>query len=324
MSKLYYKILKTYTFLLLLCAFGTQDATAQNQQLVDSLTRVLEDSPKDTNRIDILLNLWKAVVYSNPQQSRVYAEEMLKFASEIEYTRGLATGHQRLGVSYSYLSQEEKARKEYLKALEIYKSPEGWSEKLQAIMLFNIGLGFKDNGEYDSTLYYLSEASKVFERVGTPTQRGAVFDGKSGVYIEQGKYQLGIENALLAVEAFEEAKDSLRLPDALFKIGMASVEIKNYPEALKYYRQSLSMYQENADTYYEINVLSKIAAVYSELNERDSSLYYYEVGTKRARTFNDPDLICNLLIGFSGLYLDIKDYKKAEPLLKESLKLSEE
>lgn len=323
MCKIPVKFLRYLLPLLLFSLVFQLSTYAQDKALVDSLTKVLEESPKDTNRIDILVNLWRAVIYNNPQQAKVYAEEILHVSQELNFIRGIAAGHQRLGVSYSYLSQSEKSREEYQKALAVYKSKEGWNEKLQAIILFNLGLEFKYSGDYDSTLVYLSRANEVFERVGTPTQRGAVFDGKSGVYIEQGKYQLGIENALKAAEAFEEAQDSMRLPDALFKIGQASVEIQNYKDALKYYFQSYRMYQKNYDTKFETDVLGKIASVYSTMEERDSSLYYYKKGVEKARNQDVPDLLCDLLIGLSGEYLELKSYSQAEPLLLESLDLAE-
>ncbi|MDW3651780.1 MAG: tetratricopeptide repeat protein [Bacteroidia bacterium] len=298
--------------------------SAQDKQETDSLIAVLNTLPEDTSRIPVLINLWRSFAYNDVEKAKSYASQILELSSKADFKKGIATGHLRLGTSHGIDGFEDKAREEYLKALAIYRSPEINDSVQQAVLLFNIGLGYKSSGDYDSTLIYLERARKIFERKGSPRQKGAIYDGLSGVYYEQGDYDACIENALLAVEIFEEAGENIRLADSQHKIGQASSAIGNYSEALKYFKTSRKIYRENHDKQYEAFALKDIGFTYDHMDMEDSALHYYELLYEIAEEVGSKEMLAEALIAISGEYFDRKQYEKARPLFKEAIAASEE
>lgn len=313
MSKILVKFLRNLSSLLLISLLFSLSSQAQDMAEIDSLKKVLEASPRDTNRIGILVDLWRRYAYNDPKEALKYAEQIISFSTEMNHKVGIATGHQRLGVAYFHLGDNKKARKEYFKALELYKL--GNFINLQGIMLFNIGLGYKSEAQYDSTLFYLEEARKMFEIKGRASQKGAIHDGISGVYFEMGSYQLSIEHALKAVAIFEEAGDELRLADAQTKIGLALGEIKNYAEALKYFRESRIIYKRNNDLKFELTSIEYLTQTFSELGLRDSAIYYLNFGLEKAQEQGLKNEELRMLLGLSGEFIEQKEFEKARPLL---------
>ena len=309
---------------MLICFPDIQKLSAQDQQLTDSLISVLNAMPEDTSRIPVLVNLWRSFAYNDVEKGKYYASQILELSTKADFKKGIATGHLRLGASHGIDGFEDKARVEYLKALAIYRLPEINDSVQQAVLLFNIGLGFKSSGNYDSTLLYLEQAKRIFDQKGSPRQKGAIYDGLSGVYYETGDYEACIENALEAVKIFEEAGENVRLADSQYKIGQASSAIGNYSEALKYFKISRNIYREDHDKQYEAIALKEIGYTYNNMGMDDSSLYYYELLYEVAEELGSKEMLAEALIAISGAYYERKQYNKARPLFIEAIAACEE
>lgn len=308
----------------LLPSLSLQKLAAQDQQAIDSLIALLDAKPEDTSRIPVLVNLWRSYAYNDVEKAKSYASQILELSSQANFQKGIALGHLRLGASHGIQGFEDKAREEYLKALAIYRSPEINDSVQQAVLLFNIGIGYKNSGDYDSTLIYLERAKEIFDTKGSLRQKGAIYDGLSGVYYEKGDYEACIEYALEAVKIFEEGGDDIRRADAQKKIGQASAAIGNYAEAIKYYRISRHIYKENHDLQFEAFTLKDIGIAYGEMNMEDSALYYYELVYEISEEIGSKELSAEALIGISGNYYDRGDYVKARPLFQKAIKACEE
>ncbi|MEL6251696.1 MAG: tetratricopeptide repeat protein [Bacteroidota bacterium] len=309
---------------ILMCFPSIQKVGAQDQQLTDSLISVLNAIPEDTSRIPVLVNLWRSFAYNDVKKAKYYASQILELSTKADFKKGIATGYLRLGASHGIDGFEDKARGEYLKALAIYRSPEINDSVQQAVLLFNIGLGFKSSGNYDSTLLYLEQAKRIFDKKGSPKQKGAIYDGLSGVYYEKGDYEACIENALEAVKIFEEAGEYVRLADSQHKIGQASSAIGNYSEALKYFKTSRKIYRENHDKQYEAFTLKEIGFTYDNMDMEDSALHYYELLYEISEEVGSKEMLAEALIALSGEYYDRKQYNKARPLFIDAIAACEE
>lgn len=299
-----------YILLLLLALSGF----SQDQAKVDSLKNVLAESPQDTNRIKILVDLWRLHAYSDIKTAISYAEEILNFSEEIGYKNGIAAAYQRLGASYSIQGEDKKSNSAFFKALNLYRELK--HKNLEGIILFNLGLGYKGSGLYDSTRYYFEKARVIFEESGNLTQKGAIYDGLSGVYFEQSSYQLCISHALKAVKLFEEAGDELRLADAQSKIGQASAEIKNYEDALKYFKKAAIIYRKNHDDAYELSVRKYMADAFFKMGEKDSSIYHYQQIIQKAEKLGTTNIYTEALIGLSSQYLELGRIENLKPQLQ--------
>jgi hypothetical protein len=68
----------------------------------DSLERILIGTLTDTSRVNLLIELARALWASNIEESRKYATEALTLADLIEYKKGCANAFNTIGVTYYY------------------------------------------------------------------------------------------------------------------------------------------------------------------------------------------------------------------------------
>jgi len=106
------------------------------------------------------------------------------------------------------------------------------------------GLGYmhKADGEYDKALELFFTALKLKEKLKLPLEAASLYDAIGRVYIDLERPEKAHENFLLAKKAYEEFKDSARLLPLLSEIGDYYATIKDYQQAIEYYKSALLVY----------------------------------------------------------------------------------
>lgn len=93
----------------------------QNQR-VNSLKILVDDSKKDNNQVDVLNKLGALLQQTNPSESESYTKKALNISMDISYTIGQAVAYTNLGdLSASYRDDYLQAAKYYEKAYDIYR-----------------------------------------------------------------------------------------------------------------------------------------------------------------------------------------------------------
>jgi len=108
-------------FLLISFTFSVGITWGQNQK-INSLKILVDDSKKDQNQVGILNRLSTLLKTSNSQESERYAQKALKLSLDIFYTIGQAEAYTNLGdLSATYRDDYLQAAKYYEKAYDIYR-----------------------------------------------------------------------------------------------------------------------------------------------------------------------------------------------------------
>jgi len=109
-------IVPIITFSFILCLEGA----AQDQQAIDSLKQLIEETKQDTIKVFALLQLGGRFHYSQPDTANKYYHEALELADEIDYAAGKAEAFRDIS-TYLQLKGANDAALEYLmKAQDLF------------------------------------------------------------------------------------------------------------------------------------------------------------------------------------------------------------
>ncbi len=145
----------------LFCPFALY---SQESSVVDSLSSVLDNSVRDTNRVDALNSLAEELRKTNPEQANKYAEEALALSRELNYKKGIAGSYFSLGRIYRAQFNLTEARSYYLKSVQIYK--ELGDHKAVADITNKIGITYGIQGEYEKALDFFNRSKEANEELG--------------------------------------------------------------------------------------------------------------------------------------------------------------
>ena len=126
---------------------------------VDSLIKLLEKAPIDTNRVKLILNIGNKVYFYKPDLSLEYAEKALKIAKDLNYNNGIVNSLNLAGESYRLTGDYPKALQYQLQALEI--SRELKNEFIESNTLGFIGVIYMELNEYRQALQYFLPAISI-------------------------------------------------------------------------------------------------------------------------------------------------------------------
>ncbi|MCK5704040.1 MAG: tetratricopeptide repeat protein, partial [Cyclobacteriaceae bacterium] len=182
---------------------------------------------------------------------------------------------QRKGIIWGYRGNLMKARENYLKAIEVHKRLN--HELIAATLIYNIGLLYQEQGNYDSALIINEKAAKIFLFHNDSLKYASCLDLFSSIHNEKGNYFLNLKYAIEAADLFHKYGDELREADALVKIGQGYAVQKAYRYSIDYYNSAIKLYRKHNDMIWENYTIQKVALAYISMNnliKADSVIEY--------------------------------------------------
>ncbi|MEM8583575.1 MAG: hypothetical protein AAGF87_04855 [Bacteroidota bacterium] len=250
---------------------GTPLLRGQYGAPLDSLDRYLSTlEEKDTNYILTLVELWRASSGNDLAAAEGYARDIIDKSRAIDYTKGMATGYQRLGITQAQGGEIDSSMANYRKALVIYEDLD-WPG-LQGVMLYNIGGNHSNAAAYDSAYHYYQLAADRFALDGNPQRQGAVLLSLCRIDREQHRYARSLEKALEARALFQRISDSIWLADSELELGFANMELEDFPASMSSFKAAADIYSHFQDDYYRQIARINQATVHNLMGQHEASL----------------------------------------------------
>lgn len=297
-------------------------AQSKNQDKIDELLKKLETTQIDTLRVAYLDNLWGLTVYSDPKAAITYAKDAIEVSNEIGFTKGEARAYQRLGIAYSNTSDYKKSNKAYRKSLEFHNVNKDNYRK--GLAYYNIAINFKDQSQYDSTLYYNSIAEKHFNKIDDSLNLAGTIGLKGNVYFEKGQLLLALKYVLKESNMYKQLKDTLRYTDATRTLASIQHYKGDQKQSIKNFHECIKLYKKYDDTYFLSITYRDIAVAYLKAKPMiaDSANYYLnksiEIANKNSMDYQESAALAYL----GELYIKQGNFDKAEETLKKSIRIS--
>ena len=261
-----------------LTVFATE-TNGQRRHVVDSLTNVFLMSVQDTAKTMALVGLSKEYKNHNLDSAMLYSRKAMQIAKEADFTKGIAATYFTMGDIEVSRDNSDQAKTYFLEALKNYQQC-GAEKELPEIYLI-IGSLHSYQDEWIEALGYFQKALEIAEKHKLRKFEGGALNNLGSVYKSLEKYEealgcfnkalvistelglkddiyyiygnLGILHATLGdkdlaesyfkklLQISREQKDEVVEAFAMVSLGDFNVDIKNYPEALRYYNQALDM-----------------------------------------------------------------------------------
>ncbi|MFK5855466.1 MAG: tetratricopeptide repeat protein [Bacteroidota bacterium] len=293
----------------------------------------------------VLNSLFERYLDSNNDSVKVYF--LVKLAENLE--------------SNNVINYHKKTIDEYLQQANSITN-DSISINSLAFILDSIGVKFRNDGKYISSLKFHNWAKDITFRISNKNQQSIIFNNIGVVYRRLDDYQTALSNHIQALHLAEEINNIKSQAVAINSMGNIQMMIGNLDESLEYFKQSLLLEQKQnsllgiainlnnignvysikanfskALEYYflslDINkeIKSKkgiaicyndIGNIYERLGKYDKSLIYYLDALAINRQLNDKHGLANSYLQVGELYADIQQNKTALEYLNPGLKIS--
>ena len=181
----------------------------------------------------------------------------------------------------------------------------------EALTLLKIGEVYREIGTNKLALERYNQALKLYQETGDRLQEAISFSKIGDVYGNLGEQQ----------KSLEFSSDFLNI--LLGDKEQVEEEKANRAKALKFYNQSLTIYQELGNRQEEATVLNNIGWIYFSLEERAKALDFFNQSLTIYQELGNLPQQASILRDIGVTYLYLKDQRKALDFYNQSLTLSE-
>ncbi|MCP1381230.1 ATP-binding protein [Runella salmonicolor] len=273
--------MKRQLLLLLLWASPQFIIMGQNAR-IDSLRRILAKSPKDTGYVMTMTRL--AVIYTahSSDSSMKFAQQSLLLARQLGFAKGESSALGALGNITRLNGDLPQALDYSFKALTLAQTLNdpvqvGWQ-------LNQVGVIYLDLGEKRKALHYFQQAKKYFEESGFKTGMAQALSNMTNTYISLHL----IDSAKIVNQQVQQLNKLTPLPiisqiSQLNRSAQIAFLDKHYPEALRLYKQALTMALSEKDIRRASSAQLSIAELFDQIQQVDSAFYYAQLGLVNSR-----------------------------------------
>lgn len=264
-------------FLCLALSPGILAGQKSAQAFTDSLLAVLPKAASDTQRVNLLNQISKSALYTDPEQSLSYAHMALREGEQIGYVIGrvrayhtlgslsfnkgnyseaLAFGekglllareegdqqgvvdcHQCIGNAYNQLGNNPKALESYFSSLRVAEAIQYKSGISAAYCL--IGLINMTEGNYEEALKNFFASFPICEEIGDHWNASANLNNIAEVYRLQGKWEEALKYYFNSIALDEQYGFSSEVP--YNNIGLVEAARHNHKAALLHFAKSMDI-----------------------------------------------------------------------------------
>lgn len=263
------------------CSLPAQVMRSYNE---DSLRAILDKTPQDTVRVNILRQLAQSYFFKQPDSSLLYSEQALELSRELNYISGIQWCLFLAGETNRHKGKIIEAMKLHHESLEFNQKI--GNEHFEANALGFIGLNYFELHDYRQALSYLRRGVAIRKRLKPPEPTEALFDIYIGkTYIAISRFDSALYFLREAEKAFT-AEAQLRITQTI-SFGDFYIQIGKKDSADLYYRAALKYVLANPELVpMHLSMLGvSLSEVYSSQNKLDSSFYFaryaYQVAKRR-------------------------------------------
>lgn len=263
-----------------------QIVNGQSNPSADSLKNLLNQTKSAAEKLKLSLQLSEEFYKPNPSLALLYAKESEQLANQINSDSLLNKAYVNQATSYLHMGN-------YPIALQLYFKAIPRAQKLgDTYTLFSIyermGILYHFENDNNKALTYFFQALKQFS-----------------LKKPENKNQIERKAALLK------------------NIGIVYNKTKKYDESEAYFSEALNLARQLNDHELVANVLNDQATLYLNLGKRDLAFKQYKEAMEIRKKYNNEWGLTLSYLSIGQFYLASKDYKSAEPYLKDAIALGE-
>jgi serine phosphatase RsbU (regulator of sigma subunit)/tetratricopeptide (TPR) repeat protein len=321
------KTLKLYCFFIFLAVFLSINAVAKSQpnQYIDSLKKALKITKNDSTRCCILglivENSFESDQINYNNQLLSICEKQLSNLTNNNslyhyYLKYKALALNNIGVIFQNKGNVIVALDNYHKSLKIQEALNSRDDI--SITLFNIGILYMSQKDYDNSLKYFEKSFKkssekcnscpeLIDKIGMAYS----LNNMGIIYHAKNDTSKAMKCFISSLNSVSEIGDKEGVSMVLLSIGNFYNKEKQYDKALEYYikcKESLNGFHNlQGITWVYVNIANTL----TQLGNFSEALKYAQQGLKYAQELGFPEQIKHISKTLSEIYSNTGKYKEA-------------
>ena len=282
---------------------------------VDSLVAALAGMKEDTIKVNLYFQIMDAYVYYKPAEGLSYQTAALDLATKTGWKIGVAKIKDRIGRLHWRMGNFSEALKYHNEALEVYQQT---NDAYSRYILVEIAQDYVDDDKYAQAETYLLKSVKLCIANDDKRHLSSAYDILRYMYGVQGNMTEATKIGYAYLKVSEEIGDKMSIYYAAIQLGKNFKEIGNYPDALKYLKQSLQAIHGSGNKLLESYAYLSVGDIYKTTGNIAEATNYYTNALQLANQSKDVNLLADVefsmgdLSAVQGRYIDaITHYTQA-------------
>jgi len=304
-------------FIGILFCFWSSTAYAQSSRMsvADSLAQQLHNTPDDTKKVNLYLQLLFTHTYDRPEDGEKYIQPAITLSRRLDFRLTdvlLSAG--RIYWKQGKMDQALQYHFEALKLTDPVKQPDFYGAALTAI-----GQDYADAGNYPEAMKYFLKAKEMHLKTGNQKLVARCYVLISWVYQKKGDFIGSSKTNLDALRLCESMGDHYGYAITSSNLANDFIQLGKYEEARSYVLKAFVIQKQFNDKVNLSDGYLILAEVYLRLNEPSKSLANADSAFMIGASVNDRYLMGNALSKKADIYFKQGDYRQAASLIEEAL-----
>jgi tetratricopeptide (TPR) repeat protein len=171
----------------------------------------------------------------------------------------------------------------------------------------------------DSAMLYVNEAIQFARRSSTKTTMAIAINRLASIYAYFGQFELSVSKNLVALQLAQEIGDYPKVAQFALDLGDAQLEILNYREANKYFKQALEVGIQIKDQRLEALAKLNLGVIFLKEKKYQQSIQLQKDAIRTLMKLNDMNGLGLAHNNLGDIYREKKDYATALSNYNKSL-----
>lgn len=307
------RVVKNITAVVICVLLVIRCADAQQPQVVDSLSSVLEKTTADSTRIEVLLAL--SAQYENLDNGKCmdYLTTALEIANRSGNKAQQPVILRNMAQVHISAGEMDKASSVLFKSIRLSEELEEWEGTGSAyIMLGRIYMEKgSDRKSTEKAMSYFLKSLEALNKSNRKDRVATVLNNIGTTYGAMGQDSTAIQYFLQSLKIREEIKDEYGIASTLSNLGLVYNQRKEYDKALSYQMKSLDIRIRLNDKRTMANSMNNIGDVYALKKEYDKAVVWLNKGLSLAREIGNKNLEKNSYEGLMEVYEAKRNFAQA-------------
>ncbi len=272
---------------------------------------------------------WAAIAYGNLYfvyksvdypKSLAILDTGLIYAEKAGHKKLMGNMHNNRGSQLTFLGRYEESMADLTIAAKLYQEIN--EPGLLANTYANIGNNYNLMKQYDAAIKYLKMSLDIAAKDPAVDPSNTLVNMSSSYY-QKAMYDSSIYYSRLCVEQYERTSGNKpAYGSALGNIGLCYKELKDYPHAIQYLRESLQI-NGRSDPFNYAATLSSLAPIYADMKQYDKAIAALDTAMAIGREHNMATMVVNVLQNKAEVLFRMGRAAEAYKMLEQSFNMKD-
>ncbi len=300
--------------LLIICLLLLNMLLCAQSSAIDSLQRLIQGN-NDTLRIDALNELSRIYVSDSLLLSERLAQQALREARTVSYTKGILFALRNLGIIADIQGNTDKAVSLYNEGLAIAEGNAKW-QKEHASLLLNKGIAYFYADDLGKALENYVAADAIYTNLDDDYAYARLLNNLAVVYRRLNRYDEAIKMYEKSLKIKKNTNDSIGIAATYNNIGLVYGYKNEYEYATSYLKRARALYQALQEwTEVQSIDISLANALYEMKRIEEAKQVLLELFSSERINIPPYNFLLSKLL-LVKIYLFEKDYPSAHDVLE--------